>query len=37
MDVAAEDERGALALDRLEHRPAPEVATVDLVEVPLRR
>jgi hypothetical protein len=37
MDVATENERGPLALDRLQHRPASQVATTGLVEVPLRR
>jgi hypothetical protein len=37
MDVATERERRSLALDRLQDRPAPEMAAVHLVDVALRR
>jgi len=37
MDMAADHERRALALDRLEDRAAAQMAAVGLVEVALRR
>jgi len=37
MDVAADHERRALALDRLEDRAATQMAAVGLVDVTLRR
>jgi hypothetical protein len=36
MDVAAGHDRGTLALDRLEHRTAPEMPPAHLMQVPLR-